>query len=89
MAPTGLTTECKWTTSAASPVKTAAAERFFGFPWLGGSFASEICEQDFDEMECSVISDDSMNRAAGTGHLDDDASVASSSRSRSPEPARR
>ena len=41
MATTGMPTGCKWTTSATSPVKAASLDRFFGWPWDCGSFASE------------------------------------------------
>ena len=85
MAPTGMPTGCKWTTSAASPVQAASLDRFFGWPWDCGSFASEVCSRDMDEYECSVISDDRMQQV-GAEILDSE-SVASSPRAR--DPARR
>jgi hypothetical protein len=44
-------------------------------------FPAQLCEQDFDAYECSVISDDTM-QAVGAGILDE------SSSPRSPEPRR-
>ena len=82
----GMPTGCKWTTSATSPVKAASLDRFFGWPWDCGSFASEVCARDFDTYECSVISDDTL-QAVGEGILDGNESVASSPRAR--DPARR
>jgi len=86
MATTGMPTGCKWTTSATSPVKAASLDRFFGWPWDCGSFASEVCARDFDTYECSVISDDTL-QAVGEGILDGNESAASSPRAR--DPARR
>ena len=86
MATTGMPTGCKWTTSATSPVKAASLDRFFGWPWDCGSFASEVCARDFETYECSVISDDTL-QAAGEGILDGNESAASSPRAR--DPARR
>ena len=43
-------------------------------------FPAQLCEQDFDAYECSVISDDTM-QAVGAGILDE-------SSPRSPEPRR-
>jgi hypothetical protein len=44
-------------------------------------FPAQLCEQDFDAYECSVIPDDTM-QAVGAGILDE------SSSPRSPEPRR-
>ena len=79
-------TTSKWTSAATSPVQAASLDRFFGWPWDCGSFASEVCARDFDTYECSVISDDRM-QAVGESILDGNESVASSPRA--PDPARR
>ena len=76
----------KWTSAATSPVKAASLDRFFGWPWDCGSFASEVCARDFETYECSVISDDTL-QAVGEGILDGNESAASSPRAR--DPARR
>ena len=78
-------TTSKWTSAATSPVQAASLDRFFGWPWDCGSFASEVCSRDMDEYECSVISDDRM-RQVGASILDSE-SVASSPGAR--DPARR
>ena len=78
-------TTSKWTSAATSPVQAASLDRFFGWPWDCGSFASEVCSRDMDEYECSVISDDRMQQV-GASILDGEG-VASSPGAR--DPARR
>ncbi|CAH0377870.1 unnamed protein product [Pelagomonas calceolata] len=59
----------RWQASAQSPQRQPNVQ-FFSFPWQGGSFPAQLCEQDFEAYECSVISDDTM-QAVGAGILNE------------------